>query len=245
MNLSKTFQFGKIDYYGNNQKSCSVEIKASLKDGVFSAYASIWNPKHTDIVMGGQCFDDIARTPVGSNPTFRKLYRLWKLYHLNDTCVGTPVQEDVLQEAGLRKADDYDKACAYLKELHLYELPAHEADPYRKPNSPHLGQPFKYGHEWLFRPIPQTDLNEIIELLGGQVPEDPVHTLILGLDGGIIEGGSCDIPLNVIVCDYNYDGADDSEIKTNGWGNDCIAYDVALKLETPDRMAELTKFFYA
>ena len=54
--MKRTFNFGKIDYYGRGRKVNSVEVKVELSDkGVFTASANIWNSKHTDCVCGGQC----------------------------------------------------------------------------------------------------------------------------------------------------------------------------------------------
>lgn len=84
--MKKTFDFGKIDYTGRGRKSypVTVEMEYTEKDGKkrFSVSGYIWNTQKTDIVCGGQCLDIIAR--YIKTPVFKEIYRLWKLYHLND-----------------------------------------------------------------------------------------------------------------------------------------------------------------
>ena len=85
--MRRVFDFGKVAYTGSrveNRITVSIELKE--KDGrpVFSASGEIWNRSNSDIICGGQCLDEIAKTPIGSNATFQEIYRLWKLYHLND-----------------------------------------------------------------------------------------------------------------------------------------------------------------
>lgn len=86
--MKKIFNFGKIAYYGNRRENLvTVEVELKEKENgekVFTASGDIWNRTHTDILSGGQNLDTIAKTPVGHNPTFKEIYRLWKMYHLND-----------------------------------------------------------------------------------------------------------------------------------------------------------------
>ena len=92
----------------------------------------------------GQCLDTIAK--YNSDPLFRTLYRLWKRYHLNDMHVGTETQEKAIerwQKEGHRY--DYGEVCEYLKSIGLYE-----------------DNGYRYGSGWLYRPIPEEDL-EIIK----------------------------------------------------------------------------------
>ena len=114
-NMKRTFNFGKIDYYGRGRKINLVEVEVRLSDdGVFTASATIWNSKHTDCVCGGQCLDEVAK--YVKSDKFKKIYRLWKQYHLNDMHAGTEKQEEVLKAAGLNSfANDYSKCCDYLE----------------------------------------------------------------------------------------------------------------------------------
>ena len=85
--MKKIFNFGKIaaDGSGIQRNAVTVEMEYK-KDGDkkrFSVSANVWNSLRSDIIMGGQCLDSL--TPYFTeNATFAEIYRLWKLYHLND-----------------------------------------------------------------------------------------------------------------------------------------------------------------
>lgn len=84
--MKKLFDFGKIDYYGRGSRrnAVTVDIEYTEKDGkkVFTASGMIWNSTRSDCICGGQCLDTIAQ--YIKNPTFKQIFRLWNLYHLND-----------------------------------------------------------------------------------------------------------------------------------------------------------------
>lgn len=84
--MKKRFDFGKIDYYGRGSRrnAVTVDIAYTEKDGkkVFTASGMIWNSTRSDCIHGGQCLDTIAQ--YIKNPTFKQIFRLWNLYHLND-----------------------------------------------------------------------------------------------------------------------------------------------------------------
>ena len=85
--MKKVFEFGKIDFEGRGRKCNAVTVEMEYREEGdkkrFSVSANVWNAFHSDIVAGGQCLDEIA--PFYRNsPTFKEIYRLWKLYHLND-----------------------------------------------------------------------------------------------------------------------------------------------------------------
>ena len=86
MKLRKVFNFGKIDYTGNGRKNNDITIEVEYREtqnGMeFSACGNIYNRFHSDIIMGGQCLDDLKEY-IGDNETFKIIYRLWNLYHLN------------------------------------------------------------------------------------------------------------------------------------------------------------------
>lgn len=85
MNQKKTFHFGKVDYLDHGRNDCAVDVTIELKDTdngpEFTASGNIWNARHTDVYSAGQNLDTIAKYVKA--PTFRKIYRLWSLYHLN------------------------------------------------------------------------------------------------------------------------------------------------------------------
>ena len=148
---TKTFNLGKIDYYGRGRKINPVTVEVTLKekDGkpCFSASATVYNQTKTDILACGQCLDSIAKRT--KNKQFTELYRLWKLYHLNDMHAGTIEQEKAIEDWESKGNHyDYTSACDYLKSVGLYEVE-------------HNGKPYKYGHAWLYWDIPEYDLKVI------------------------------------------------------------------------------------
>jgi len=154
MIMEKTFNFDKVAYTSARCVNLpTVEMRLEYKNGdmkkpVLSICGELWNSKHTDIVMGGQCLDKFAQfDQVKSNPTFKKLYRLWKLYHMNDLNAGSRSQQDALV-AEFGTIPSYDKACEYLKSIDLYE----------DENG------YIYGTSWLYNEIPDNDLKEIMAL---------------------------------------------------------------------------------
>ncbi len=153
----KVFDFGKVDGYNNGRKDYEVELEMSLtEDGCFSVCADLWNASHTDILMGGQCIDDLYNdfTELRQNPLYCEIMELWQKYHLNDMKAGTPEQEQAIKEWKEQGHKyDYTEACEYLKSIGLYEVPLN-------------GSTYKYGHSWLKEEIPEKDLLRIKELMG-------------------------------------------------------------------------------
>ena len=153
---------GYTDYEFPGKKVNSVGCEISLKDGkYFSAMAWIMDSRGKDHLIGGQCLDTINDNcpDIKANPIWQKIYRLWKLYHLNDMHAGTVEQEEALdkwcalsEDNSIQSVKGYDKACEYLKSIGLYEVE-------------YNGKPYRYGSGWLKRDIPEEDLNQIKELL--------------------------------------------------------------------------------
>lgn len=146
--MRRKFNFGKIDFYGSGRKINLVEVEVELSDkGVFTASGTIWNSKKTDCVCGGQCLDEVAKHVKSDK--FKKIYRLWKQYHLNDMHAGTVRQEEALDAAGLTNyANNYRKCCDYLESIGLL-----------------VDDGYKFGTGWLKRDIPVEDVAEIEKLL--------------------------------------------------------------------------------
>ena len=159
--MKKTFNFGKVDGYGNGRKTCLVTVDIELKNDekgrpVFTASGDVWNNLKTDIIQGGQCLDSLIQyKELKTNKLLKTIHDLWIKHHLNDMNAGTPEQSQALKEYHELNNTrfDYTKDVEYLKSINLWEvlLPS--------------GGMYKYGHGWLYREIPQTDLNIINELL--------------------------------------------------------------------------------
>jgi len=155
--MRKEFTFDKVAYKSSrrvNLPTVEMELRYKnddMKKPVLSIRGNIWNETHTDVVMGGQCLDEMAKIDgLGCNPLFKKLYRLWKAHHLNDIHAGTIKQDQALNDA--RKAgvrlSSYSDSCRHLESIGLLEDDGH-----------------KYGSAWLYRAIPEDDLKEIVSLL--------------------------------------------------------------------------------
>lgn len=150
--IKKVFELGKIAYEGN-RKINRVTIQAELKNNdqnqpCFTASGNIWNGSNTDIVCGGQMIDEILEL-LPNNETVKSLHRLWKLYHLNDLNAGTVKQTEAIDSWVLAgNKYEYNEACNYLKNIGLY-----------------VDGGYQYGTAWIYFPIPENDLQEIISLL--------------------------------------------------------------------------------
>ena len=86
--MKKTISFGKIDYNHTGRRANAVEVDIEYRideNGKkrFSVCGGIWNQIYSDTLSGGQNLEEIAK--YIHTPLFKKIYRLWKLYHLNDT----------------------------------------------------------------------------------------------------------------------------------------------------------------
>ena len=154
--LRKTFKFGKIAYSSlrkDNPVEVNVELRLEDEGRIeFSANGKIYNRLKSDLYCCGQCLDEI--NVFVHNPTFKTIYKMWQQYHLNGMHAGTKEQEEFVNryfnEAGKRY--DYTEACQALKDNNLYEVE-------------YEGQPYKYGHGWIYEVIPEEDLDVIVKLL--------------------------------------------------------------------------------
>ena len=84
--MRKVFDFGKHKVANpkikNNKITVTIELKETEKGEEFSACADVWDAHHTDIIMGGQCIDDLMLY-LKHNKTYKTILDLWQKYHLN------------------------------------------------------------------------------------------------------------------------------------------------------------------
>lgn len=164
----KQIDFGKINYNGTGKRypaSVTIELRKCGGENTpeyleLSICGDVWNTKHTDIVMGGQCIDSMAQ--FIKTPLFRRIRKLWKRYHLNGMHAGTPEQERAIEEwksAGNKY--DYTAACEYLKSINLYEVPFYGKTTGKVWN----WELYKYGHGWIIEELPETIIDEIMEII--------------------------------------------------------------------------------
>lgn len=157
---TKELYFGKVDYNNNGKKDCLVTIEMSLtlkKDKLcFSACGNVWNNIQSDIYMGGQCIDSIwdeFSSQLENKELYLKVMKLWQDNHLNNMNAGTPEQTAAIKQWESKgNKYEYTAVCNHLKSIGLYEVQLN-------------GESYKYGHAWLYRPIPEQDLIQIQEII--------------------------------------------------------------------------------
>lgn len=109
--MKRVIELGKVDATGNGRKdnAVSIEIEVRRKDKKkrtvdldyvngyheLSIAGDVWNRSRTDIIMGGQCYDEIARL-FPRNVAVRQLVTIWKRWHLNDMNSASRRQQEVL-----------------------------------------------------------------------------------------------------------------------------------------------------
>ena len=181
--------FGKINYTGSGNRypaEIEMELRECGGDPVFqivngervytgettpryiefSACGTVWNTRHTDCYMGGQCIDDMGR--YIKSPKFRKIAKWWKQYHLNGMNAGTPEQTAAIkawEAAGNRY--DYTAACEMLKSRDLYSIPFWG----RTTGKEWSGELYCYGHGWIINDIPAADLQSIADFIAAERAE--------------------------------------------------------------------------
>lgn len=84
--MKRKFDFGCIDFENRGKALNCVTVEMEYKEKVgekcFSVSARVWDARHSNCICGGQCLDTIAK--YVEDPVFKEIYRLWKMYHLND-----------------------------------------------------------------------------------------------------------------------------------------------------------------
>ena len=74
--MKKVFDFGKRAVANskikNNRITIEVELKQTEKGEEFTACADVWNSKNTDVIMGGQCLDELTREKPRGSPVIAR-----------------------------------------------------------------------------------------------------------------------------------------------------------------------------
>ena len=157
--MEKTITIGKFAYYPTNKKSNTLKIIVSLEEKkpgepIFAACCNLWNCRNTDTIYSGQSFDSLLECipELKDNELYMKIHRLWKKHHLNDMdASANDAQRKAVDEYCKDHKYDYDRVCDFLKKKNLYEVEVN-------------GEKCKYGYAWYYRPIPEDDMKEIMEL---------------------------------------------------------------------------------
>lgn len=185
--MKRKIDIQNVDGYGNGHKNCMVNVELAFSNGNFSAIANLWRSNYSDILMGGQCFDDLLDDfpELKDNPIFMETYDLWSKYHLNDMHAGTPEQEKAVEEWKAQgNTYSYEKVCEYLNSIGLYEVPVSTID---KDINPQFidckKETYEYGHSWLKERIPEQDVQRIECLIkNGRVKEKDIQKEIEDLE---------------------------------------------------------------
>lgn len=146
---------GKIDYNRSGRRNCLATLEINW-DGVrFSASANVWNPRQTDIYMGGQCLEEVCAL-FPNDTRAQAVLVLWRHWHLNDMRAGSPAQEAWLEANPIKPVypqSYYELACEALAAAGLNPDPT-----YLHEGKPHA---YAYGSAWLKREIPADVVAEI------------------------------------------------------------------------------------
>ena len=165
--MKRIFNFNNVklksSYFGSTiTGNVKVEMELANEEPerpVLSVSAYMYDDSTLKDIMGGQCLGTLMDSTLKDDPLYCEIHRLWSKYHLNDMHAGTHMQEAMIEkgiESGELADRDYTRVCDYLKTKHCYidnDLLDGE------------GHGYKYGHKWLYQPIPEDDLDKIKELL--------------------------------------------------------------------------------
>ena len=157
--MKRTITFGKIAYKSKrkiNEVTVELELRETEEGPEFAASCYVWNSRHTDAVMCGQCLDNV-QPYMNGNPLFDEIVKLWKKHHLNGLNPGTPEQMKFIRD---HKNEINENDGWYTKELNLLKK-------YNMDVVEWQGKPYKYGTGWIYRPIPEPDLSRIEEIIQG------------------------------------------------------------------------------
>lgn len=170
---TRTISFGKVPRYGGKgRKDCEIEVTLELKDGeygpCFSESAKVWNGRHTQTILAGQCLDTILLRygkyleASGLLEQFKVVYCLWDKWHLNELNAGTLEQEKaIIEKFGRESAAIYKEEKDYLKQVGLYEVPWTDEVKCIGFSDKEKPETYCYGSGWLYREIDPKDLDVI------------------------------------------------------------------------------------
>lgn len=84
--MKKIIDLGRIKFYKNsnftNRATLQIELKETEKGEEFTASGTVWEYGGRGCIIGGQCLEEMAEF-FKEDEIFQKVYKFWKLYHLN------------------------------------------------------------------------------------------------------------------------------------------------------------------
>lgn len=140
------------------------------KTVAISVCGEIWNAPGTDCVSVGQNIEEIASL-FPEDKKVQRIAELWREWHCNDLKAGT-----IRQHAALNLPDDSSRPRDAKPEQDWYQasLEALRAVGLETDNG------YKFGTEWLVRPITAEVLTEILSLFGVQQPQQTAESALSG-----------------------------------------------------------------
>lgn len=157
MGNEKRYILGKVDYNRNGRKDCEAAFTYTLESNRFSMCAEIWNPRKTDIYVGGQCCEEVAAY-FPNDKQAQRMLEIWRRWHLNDMKAGSPAQMQYLKENPIPPEDYAHPASYYTVASLVLERAGLNPDP----DYLHEGKPYEYGSAWLKEELPPEIVQEII-----------------------------------------------------------------------------------
>jgi hypothetical protein len=144
-----------ISKYVNRNKKAVVEINFDEIEKIFSASGEIWHERGHDIISGGQNLDELMEM-YPDHEILKRIYLVWKNWHLNHMHAGSPAQEKYLKDNKMDSSYDYyNQALKRLKEVGLEPDPSYIVDE----------KPYHFGSDWLKRDLPPEIIKEIEDLM--------------------------------------------------------------------------------
>lgn len=112
-----SYSLGYVNYreFANRPSRNLCEVEWELKDGRFSMSAQIWQQNKRDILVGGQCVDEVAKL-FPNDAKLQRMCKIWERWHLNDMRAGCEHQRE-LPEFQPR----YEPALEISVEFHAYK----------------------------------------------------------------------------------------------------------------------------
>jgi hypothetical protein len=180
--FAKTVKLGSVsgEYFGYKRGQCAVEIEVEVRErpeGVELAMSgSVWKPNRSDIVSGGQNYDEIAAL----FPSSRKVGRMiavWKRWHLNGMNAACPHQRAYARARGLEPHQCFTTSNGHVeRKFKIDKLPREPHGPFAV-LEPHViwqlpelvdERPsrcfdcgYSYGSAWLYEPLPPEIIEEV------------------------------------------------------------------------------------
>lgn len=125
-----------------------VTIEYALIDGSFSASGNYWNIRKTDVNQCGQIIGQITKD-FPKSEIAKRIYNVWKEWHLNDMAPGSPAQEAaILEWKNTGQKYTHTRACCYLEKIGLLRDESFQS--------------YKYGSAWLKVDLPRHIIKEIL-----------------------------------------------------------------------------------